>query len=103
MWAPRRTGSLFAPPFFFGGVGAGLVCGWVGCELHSGREHQMRLCALACPGCGVVCVISFVSLIVFAGVFVVFAWILFVVFVCFYGRSVDALASGADEGRGGLR
>ena len=90
-------------PLFFWGVGAGLVCGWVGCELHSGREHQMRLCALACPGCGVVCVISFVSLIVFAGVFVVFAWILFVVFVCFYGRSVDALASGADEGRGGLR
>ena len=24
-------------------------------------------------------------------------------FVCFYERSVDALASGADEGRGGLR
>ena len=44
------------------GRGGG-VCGWVGCELHSGREHQMRLCALACPGCGVVCVISFVSLL----------------------------------------
>lgn len=46
----------------FSGWGGG-VCGWVGCELHSGREHQMRLCALACPGCGVVCVISFVSLL----------------------------------------
>ena len=42
-WAPHCTGSLFAPPCFFGGgVGAGLVCGWVGCELHSGREHRMR-------------------------------------------------------------
>ena len=100
---PRAVLAPSLLSLFFWGVGAGLVCGWVGCELHSGREHQMRPCGLACPGCGVVCVISFVSLIVFAGVFVVFAWILFVVFVCFYGRSVDALASGADEGRGGLR
>ena len=33
----------------------------------------------------------------------VFDSVCFVVFACFYGRSVDALASGADEGRGGLR
>ena len=52
-----------------GGFGFG-GCGWVGCELYSGREHLCFVC--------------------------------FVV-VCFFERSVDALASGADEGRGGLR
>ena len=59
-------------------VGAG--CGWVGCELYSGREHLtvrfLRQMFLFC-----------------SCVFV----------VCFFERSVDALASGADEGRGGLR
>ena len=31
-------------------------------------------------------------------------WVWFACVVCcFYGRSVDALAPGADEGRGGLR
>ena len=55
-------------------------CGWVGCELYSGREHLtvrfLRQMFLFC-----------------SCVFV----------VCFFERSVDALASGADEGRGGLR
>ena len=59
-------------------VGCG--CGWVGCELYSGREHLtvrfLRQMFLFC-----------------SCVFV----------VCFFERSVDALASGADEGRGGLR
>ena len=56
-------------------VGAG--CGWVGCELYSGREHlTVSLRQVFCRDCFV---------------------------VCFFERSVDALASGADEGRGGLR
>ena len=53
-------------------------CGWVGCELYSGREHLTV--SLRQVFCFVVCCV-----------------------VCFYERSVDALASGADEGRGGLR
>ena len=61
-------------------VGGGAGCGWVGCELYSGREHLtvrfLRQMFLFC-----------------SCVFV----------VCFFERSVDALASGADEGRGGLR
>ena len=57
-------------------VGGG--CGWVGCELYSGREHlTVRFLR---QYCFVVCFV-----------------------VCFFERSVDALASGADEGRGGLR
>ena len=61
-------------------VGGGAGWGWVGCELYSGREHLtvrfLRQMFLFC-----------------SCVFV----------VCFFERSVDALASGADEGRGGLR
>ena len=52
-------------------------CGWVGCELYSGREHLT------------VCFLRQVLLLCFV--------------VCCFERSVDALASGADEGRGGLR
>ena len=54
-------------------------CGWVGCELYSGREH-LTVGFLRQVCCFVVCFV-----------------------VCFFERSVDALASGADEGRGGLR
>ena len=60
-------------------VGCG--CGWVGCELYSGREHLT---------------VRFLRQIVSCFVRVSFV-------VCFFERSVDALASGADEGRGGLR
>ena len=56
-------------------------CGWVGCELYSGREHlTVRFLR---QNCFLFCSCVFV--------------------VCFFERSVDALASGADEGRGGLR
>ena len=60
-------------------VGAG--CGWVGCELYSGREHLTVRFLRQDVSCfvRVSCV------------------------VCCFERSVDALASGADEGRGGLR
>ena len=73
-----RPGCLARPgaPRFFVGVSGG--CGWVGCELYSGREHlTVRFLR---QYCFVVCFV-----------------------VCFFERSVDALASGADEGRGGLR
>ena len=69
-------------------------CGWVGCELYSGREY---LCSLWCVF--VVCLASW-SCCCCGGVWgVVSACVV----CCFYGRSVDALAPGADEGRGGLR
>ena len=62
-------------------VGGGAGCGWVGCELYSGREHlTVRFLR---QNCFLFCSCVFV--------------------VCFFERSVDALASGADEGRGGLR
>ena len=76
-----RPGCLARPgaPRFFVGVSGG--CGWVGCELYSGREHlTVRFLR---QNCFLFCSCVFV--------------------VCFFERSVDALASGADEGRGGLR
>ena len=71
--------------FCFAVVGWGCGCGWVGCELYSGREHYYCI----------------VSVIVACGLFCLCVLSCFV--VCFFERSVDALASGADEGRGGLR
>ena len=71
-----RPGCLTCLGSWLLGVVGG--CGWVGCELYSGREHLTV--SLRQVFCFVVCCV-----------------------VCFYERSVDALASGADEGRGGLR
>ena len=71
-WLPDLSGA----PDLLGVVGG---CGWVGCELYSGREH-LTVRFLRQVSCFVVCFV-----------------------VCFFERSVDALASGADEGRGGLR
>ena len=74
-WLPDPSG---APGLLLGVVGG---CGWVGCELYSGREHlTVRFLR---QNCFLFCSCVFV--------------------VCFFERSVDALASGADEGRGGLR
>ena len=73
-WLPDPSGA----PDLLGVVGG---CGWVGCELYSGREHlTVRFLR---QNCFLFCSCVFV--------------------VCFFERSVDALASGADEGRGGLR
>ena len=73
-WLPGLSGAPGCP-----GVLGG--CGWVGCELYSGREHlTVRFLR---QNCFLFCSCVFV--------------------VCFFERSVDALASGADEGRGGLR
>ena len=73
-WLPDLSGA----PDLLGVVGG---CGWVGCELYSGREHlTVRFLRQNC---------------------LLFCSCVFV--VCFFERSVDALASGADEGRGGLR
>ena len=76
--APWLPGPPFLLSFFVGGGGG---CGWVGCELYSGREHLT---------------VRFLRQNIFLVLFVCFV-------VCFFERSVDALASGADEGRGGLR
>ena len=85
---------LFAAACCGGGVGGLWGCGWVGCELYSGREY---LCSLWCVF--VVCLAPG-SCCCCGGVWgVVSACVV----CCFYGRSVDALAPGADEGRGGLR
>ena len=80
---PARVGLCVVCPLpgvVGGALGVCCGCGWVGCELYSGREHLtvrfLRQMFLFC-----------------SCVFV----------VCFFERSVDALASGADEGRGGLR
>ena len=73
-WLPDLSGA----PDLLGVVGG---CGWVGCELYSGREHLTVRFLRQSVSCFVR--VSFV--------------------VCFFERSVDALASGADEGRGGLR
>ena len=75
---PGCLACLFCFPFLLGGGGG---CGWVGCELYSGREHLT---------------VRFLRQNIFLVLFVCFV-------VCFFERSVDALASGADEGRGGLR
>jgi len=73
-WLPGPSGA----PGCWGFLGG---CGWVGCELYSGREHlTVRFLR---QNCFLFCSCVFV--------------------VCFFERSVDALASGADEGRGGLR
>ena len=75
--AVRPCGLAFCVVVLWLGAGA-RGCGRVGCELYSGREHLTV--SLRQVFCFVVCCV-----------------------VCFYERSVDALASGADEGRGGLR
>ncbi len=74
------------------GVGGLVVNCIVGASISAPRESlacgAMRLGV--CGACFLFC----------------FGLVLFVCFLCvacFYGRSVDALASGADEGRGGLR
>ena len=97
------------PPFF--DVGGG---GWWGHAVGFwGGAPWLWSCAsgwsLFCLGVGLACVGGLVVIcIVDASIFVlcvvivvVFVWV--VLCVCFFGRSVDALASGADEGRGGLR
>ena len=57
---------------------------------------------LACVGgLVVICIVDASIFVLCVVIVVVFVWV--VLCVCFFGRSVDALASGADEGRGGLR
>ena len=52
-------------------------------------------------GLVVICIVDASIFVLCVVIVVVFGWV--VLCVCFFGRSVDALASGADEGRGGLR
>ena len=71
-----RVGA--GPPCFCSGVGLARVGGLV-----------------------VICIVDASIFVLCVVIVVVFVWV--VLCVCFFGRSVDALASGADEGRGGLR
>ena len=107
---PGGRGCLSpVPPFLRCGGG-----GWWGHAVGFwGGAPWLWSCAsgwsLFCLGVGLACVGGLVVIcIVDASIFVlcvvivvVFVWV--VLCVCFFGRSVDALASGADEGRGGLR
>ena len=62
----------------------------------------VRGVGLACVGgLVVICIVDASIFVLCVVIVVVFVWV--VLCVCFFGRSVDALASGADEGRGGLR
>ena len=86
--------------------GGGMLSGVWGCApVWSGF-----LCGRALVGCGcaggvgglvVICIVDASIFVLCVVIVVVFVWV--VLCVCFFGRSVDALASGADEGRGGLR
>ena len=96
------------PPLFDGGVGGGghAVGFWGGAPwLWSCASGWSLFCSgvgLACVGgLVVICIVDASIFVLCVVIVVVFVWV--VLCVCFFGRSVDALASGADEGRGGLR
>ena len=91
-----------------GGVGGGghAVGFWGGApwlwSCASGWSLFVRGVGLACVGgLVVICIVDASIFVLCVVIVVVFVWV--VLCVCFFGRSVDALASGADEGRGGLR
>ena len=107
---PGGRGCLSpVPPLFDGG-------GWVVGGMLSGSGAVRPGCGparragpffvwgvgLACVGgLVVICIVDASIFVLCVVIVVVFVWV--VLCVCFFGRSVDALASGADEGRGGLR
>ena len=102
--------SPVPPSFLFsmGGVGGGghAVGFWGGAPwLWSCASGLVPLClgvGLArVGGLVVICIVDASIFVLCVVIVVVFVWV--VLCVCFFGRSVDALASGADEGRGGLR
>ena len=107
---PGGRGRLSpVPPFFDGGGGWwGACCRVLGrCALVvvlrvGAGPFFVRGVGLACVGgLVVICIVDASIFVLCVVIVVVFVWV--VLCVCFFGRSVDALASGADEGRGGLR
>ena len=102
--------SPVPPPFFDGGGGW-----WGACCRVLGRCALVVVLRVGagppcfCSGVGlarvgglvVICIVDASIFVLCVVIVVVFVWV--VLCVCFFGRSVDALASGADEGRGGLR
>ena len=99
---------LIPPPFFDGGGGWwGACCRVLGrCALvvvlRVGAGPSLFGVGLArVGGLVVICIVDASIFVLCVVIVVVFVWV--VLCVCFFGRSVDALASGADEGRGGLR
>ena len=106
-WA--RVSVACSPPCSMGGGGW-----WGACCRVLGRcalvvvlrvglvPFFVRGVGLACVGgLVVICIVDASIFVLCVVIVVVFVWV--VLCVCFFGRSVDALASGADEGRGGLR
>ena len=96
------------PPFFDGGwVVGGMLSGSGAVRPGCGPARRagpffVRGVGLACVGgLVVICIVDASIFVLCVVIVVVFVWV--VLCVCFFGRSVDALASGADEGRGGLR
>ena len=97
------------PPLFDGGgwVVGGMLSGSGAVRPGCGPARRagpffVRGVGLACVGgLVVICIVDASIFVLCVVIVVVFVWV--VLCVCFFGRSVDALASGADEGRGGLR
>ena len=96
------------PPLFDGGgwVVGGMLSGSgavrPGCGPARRAGPSLFGVGLACVGgLVVICIVDASIFVLCVVIVVVFVWV--VLCVCFFGRSVDALASGADEGRGGLR
>jgi hypothetical protein len=104
------SGRIEAPRVSRGGRGAVRVVVW---ELHSGREHLIFIAAayrplVVCGGAENVVIFDARAVsgppCAVAGVARAFAHRgLGLVWLSFSGRMVDALATGADEGRGNLR
>ena len=96
------SGPLGPPPVFLGGSGVvgGLVVNCIVDASICGRPRYRELCCWS-PVCLFSCLVRRAAR---AGVVrVARAPCVVLCVVRFYERSVDALASGADEGRGGLR
>ena len=96
------SGPLGPPPVFLGGSGVvgGLVVNCIVDASICGRPRYRELCCWS-PVCLFFCLVRRAAR---AGVVrVARAPCVVLCVVRFYERSVDALASGADEGRGGLR
>ena len=103
----RASVACFPPCSMGGWVVGGMLSGSGAVRPGCGPARRagpffVRGVGLACVGgLVVICIVDASIFVLCVVIVVVFVWV--VLCVCFFGRSVDALASGADEGRGGLR
>ena len=125
-WVWCGWASCPGPPFLLGGVGWGVCCRVLGrCALVwpvwcpaggvlvGAAVGGLVVICIVDASIFVLCVARAAPLLLLPRFFLCCGWgcggvvcglLVLVGFVfCFFGRSVDALASGADEGRGGLR